>query len=87
MGYGWEITCDYIDDGEQVGLKRGKLRNQPKAERENEIQIKLYDDDGELYFRGFLWGDWYGHEPQDWLECWGITETRYAEKGKAWKVL
>ncbi len=87
MAYGWEITVDKIWDGDYAGLKKGGLKNQPKAERENEIQFKLYDDDGELYYRGFLWGDWYGHEPQDWFEGHGVTETRYAEKGKAWKVL
>lgn len=54
--YGWIITEDYVSDGEDVGVcgPRGissEMLAKLKAGRAGE-PFELYDDDGELYYRG-----------------------------------
>ena len=62
MAYRWEITTDLIDDN-LVGVK-GPSGCDEKI-TENKAQFRLVDDDGEVYCRGFIYGDYEGFEPLD----------------------
>ena len=62
MAYRWEITTDLIDDN-LVGVK-GPSGCDEKI-TENKAQFRLIDDDGEVYCRGFIYGDYEGFEPLD----------------------
>ena len=62
--YRWKITRDRInDDGSEKGISgpRGcddNLKTNPK-------RFSMYDDDGECYYEGMIYGDYDGLEPLD----------------------
>ena len=62
MAYRWEITTDLIDDN-LVGVK-GPSGCDEKI-TENKAQFRLIDDDGGVYCKGFIYGDYEGFEPLD----------------------
>jgi hypothetical protein len=90
--YNWIITDDYIDNGIEVGVTgpRNKSRN-----TENEGEFRMLDDDGELYYRGKIWGDYDGFEPLDdfGMPNAGCTTIEYKSRPSAtggrpiWEVL
>ena len=60
--YNWTITRDYIENGAETGLTGPRNKSRHTA---NETAFRMYDDDGELYYAGKIWGDFYGDEPLD----------------------
>ena len=60
--YNWIITRDYIDNGAETGLTGPRNKSRHTA---NETEFRMYDDDGELYYAGKIWGDFDGFEPLD----------------------
>ena len=58
--YRWHITWELgskVDIQGPMGLAAGVVDN-PQT-------FELRDDDGEVYCKGTLYGDWYGFEPLD----------------------
>ncbi len=78
--YRWEITKDLIDTGAE-GTEGP--RDLDPAIKENPAKFKMYDDDGELYYEGVIYGEFDGFEPLEDFGTWnaGCTEIRY--NGKA----
>ena len=65
INYAWVITKDIIGNGEHDGLSGPNGAWVPRATMEREgRRFKMFDDDGELYFEGFLLGG-NGFEPLD----------------------
>ena len=60
--YNWVITKDYIDNGNMVGMNGP---NNNSGATENEGEFRMFDDDGEMYYGGKIWGDYDGFEPLD----------------------
>ena len=60
--YNWVIIRDYIDNGAETGLTGPRNKS---LHTENETEFRMYDDDGELYYAGKIWGDFDGFEPLD----------------------
>jgi hypothetical protein len=83
-GYAWIITEDRLEDGKRVGvmgpggvtLSGREIKNHPERE-----YFAMYDDDGNLYYRGyFVGGEWAsGFEPLDdyGMPNAGAVEIRY----------
>jgi len=69
--YRWEITTDHIaDDDIPEGTNcNAKGMEGPYGLDEsitaNRAQFKLYDDDLELYYTGYIYGEYEGFEPLD----------------------
>tara|TARA_R110000787_G_scaffold51479_1_gene121985 strand:- start:151 stop:414 length:264 start_codon:yes stop_codon:yes gene_type:complete len=59
--YNWEITRDYVD-GAETGLTGPRNKSRHTA---NETAFRMFDDDGDLYYAGTIWGDFEGFEPLD----------------------
>lgn len=73
--YRWIVTKDHIDDG--ANNKLFGPRNADPCLKSEPSRFSLYDDDGECYFEGMLYGDYSGFEPLDDLgAAWGCTEIR-----------
>ena len=94
--YFFEITkdfmaCDYIPS--RVGKSYGTLKAVALCEKKGieNIPFKLYDDDKNLYYQGFLWATKQGGDemfaPLDWAanEA-GATTMKIKENGK-WVIL
>ena len=62
MSYRWEITTDLIEF-DLAGIKGPS--NCDEKITENKAQFRLIDDDGEVYCKGFIYGDYQGFEPLD----------------------
>ena len=60
--YNWTITKDHIEKGKENGLTGPANKSRHTA---NEAQFRMFDDDGELYYSGSIWGDYDGFEPLD----------------------
>lgn len=64
--FGWVITADHMADPDEtpssnlnaVGMMgpRGLTASEEEL-KEKGYQFKMYDDDGELYYEGFVMGD------------------------------
>ena len=84
--YNWSITRDYIGNGAETGLTgpRNKSRH-----TENETEFRMYDDDGELYYAGKIWGDFDGFEPLDdfGMPNAGCTEIRLCDPDGIFRTL
>ena len=63
MNYRWIITKDNVSDGEDVGVEGPQ--NVDSSLRENRSHFSLYDEDGNLYYQGYIYGDYEGFEPLD----------------------
>ena len=61
--YRWKITKDSITDGEDNGVQ-GPFNLDPTLTT-NATRFSLYDDDGECYYQGMIYGDFSGFEPLD----------------------
>ena len=65
--YYWTITKDHIDT-DAVNTSSHSLPvldDYLAAIRDNPVHFSLYDDDGECYYEGMLYGDYTGFEPLD----------------------
>ena len=73
--YRWEITEDFMMTGAED--KQGPKGLDP-AIKDNSATFAMYDDDGELYYKGVIYGDYSGFEPLDDFGTWnaGCTEIR-----------
>ena len=60
--YNWTITKDYIGNGAETGLTGPSNKSRHTA---NETAFRMFDDDGEHYYSGLIWGDFDGFEPLD----------------------
>ena len=85
------MACDYIPSraGRCYGNPKAKVLCEKKGIEK--IHFKLYDDDRNLYYQGFLWATKQsGNEmfaPLDWAENdAGATIMKIKENGK-WEVL
>ena len=73
MGYCWIITKDHIDSDsvstmgprEVAGATVGSPLLDLFYKSVNPTRFSLYDDDGECYYDGMLYGDFTGFEPLD----------------------
>lgn len=78
--YRWVITEDLIDGGKALGLQGPENLNVDLTG--NRDTFELYDDDGILYARGSIYGDYDGFEPLDdyGTPGWGCTGIKYGGK-------
>ena len=67
--YYWTITRDLICepnlDGEKPAVGTSGPGNADESLRTNPARFSLYDDDGECYYCGMIYGDYDGFEPLD----------------------
>ena len=76
--YRWKITRDHLaEPGEKDDVGREGPHNLDPALKSNPTPFTLYDDDGDGYYSGTLYGDFSGLEPLDdfgmgWAGCTGI---------------
>ena len=84
--YNWTITRDYIDNGAETGLT-GPFNK--SRHTDNETEFRMYDDDGELYYAGKIWGDFDGFEPLDdfGMPSAGCTEIRLRDSSGKFRTL
>jgi len=59
--YRWIITKDRIG-GDDKGVESGNLDPSIKV---NAARFSMYDDDGECYYEGMIYGEYDGFEPLD----------------------
>lgn len=81
----WTVTHDYLDDkpASVVGPHNATMTSEQIATHPDRVAFRMYDDDGELYYRGFLVGDDL-HAPLDdyGMPNAGCTSIKVLEKGK-----
>ena len=84
--YNWTITKDHIEKGKENGLTGPANKSRHTA---NEAQFRMFDDDGELYYSGSIWGDYDGFEPLDdfGMPSAGCTGIQYQNDKGEWKWL
>ncbi len=72
--YNWTITRDFISTG-ATGQTGPANKSRHTA---NQTDFEMYDDDGVLYYRGSIFGDFDGFEPLDdfGMPNAGCTEIR-----------
>lgn len=65
--YRWAITRDHIAErtGDESTVGTSGPYGADEAIITNPVQWYAYDDDGELYYEGMLYGDYEGLEPLD----------------------
>ena len=61
--YRWRIDKDRISDGNDNGTEGP--RGLDATLDTNPARFALYDDDGECYYEGRIWGHYDGFEPLD----------------------
>lgn len=85
--YRWAITKDLVSDGLDVGVQ-GPYNLNPEL-IDNETAFRMYDDDGELYYEGFLYGDFNCHEPLDdfGMPNAGCTTIKIRKNSGKWIVV
>lgn len=83
--YLWTIDKDHID-GTEDGLSYGSGDFATTTPGE---QFRMFDDDGELYYSGTIWGDYDGFEPLDdfGMPNAGCTGIQYKNDKGEWKWL
>ena len=65
-GYGWVITEDIICNGDDNNVMGPSDVTMSKEDIiSNGKAFTMYDDDGELYYKGYVAGDYTGLEPLD----------------------
>ena len=89
--YAWVITKAFGEgEEEMVGLE-GPSNHcfDPMVVQERGVVFRLYDDDGNLCFQGYIIGKYNGFEPlDDWGRGgYGCTEIRYRDYYSEWKPL
>jgi hypothetical protein len=78
--YRWVIVEDIVTKGEYDGTQGPSNLN---ADIDgNPDKFELYDDEGELYAKGMIYGDYDGFEPLDDFGegNWGCTGIKYGGK-------
>tara|TARA_R110000796_G_C14428002_1_gene420759 strand:+ start:160 stop:396 length:237 start_codon:yes stop_codon:yes gene_type:complete len=72
MEYYWIITHDIIEEN-LVGISHGD-----KTITDNKAEFELFDGGGELYAKGFIFGEYDGFEPLDdyGMPALGCTEIK-----------
>lgn len=88
--YFWTIDKDHIE-GTADGLSLGsgdRPERSPDTTTPGE-QFRMFDDDGELYYSGSIWGDYDGFEPLDdfGMPSAGCTGIQYQNDKGEWKWL
>lgn len=91
--YAWTITKDHIADlsaargtnanaESMVGPSRAKLTHDEIVAHPDKQYFQMFDDDGELYYEGYIVGDHEGFEPLDDFgqPNAGATTIKYANK-------
>ena len=86
--YRWTITKDRIADEEEPEGTCCNAKgmsgpyNASDDVTDNATHFSMYDDDGECYYEGMLYGDFGGFEPLDDLGMawWGRTGIKYDGK-------
>ena len=83
--YFWNIDKDHIE-GTADELSYGSIDTDTTAPGE---QFRMFDDDGELYYSGSIWGDYDGFEPLDdfGMPSAGCTGIQYKNDKGEWKWL
>ena len=78
--YRWVITEDIVTYGEYNGTQGPHNLNADLTS--NRDTFELYDDDGVLYAKGTIYGDYDGFEPLDDFGegNWGCTGIKYGGK-------
>lgn len=102
---GWIITNSHIDEIERYEPKIGNIyKNKPVniigpngcelsiEELKKGFPFKMFDDDSNLYYEGFLVGDKYGHDGFMPLDHYGTpnagcTSIQYQNENKEWFTL
>jgi len=78
----WWITYDYVSEDHVV-------KHEAPVDAEGSTSFRIYDDDGELYFKGACRLDEpgvTGFEPLSWAQNnAGATEIQYHENGESGK--
>lgn len=85
--YSWVITRDFLNENDvgvcgpsDVGVCGPRdCEMSPGDIRSKGNKFRMYDDDGELYYEGYICGDYSGLEPLDdfGMPNAGCTEIRY----------
>jgi len=80
--YFWTIDKDHIE-GTADGLSLGSIDIDTTTPGE---QFRMFDDDGELYYSGSIWGDYDGFEPLDdfGMPSAGCTGIQYQNDKGEW---
>ena len=78
--YRWIIDKDIVTEGEYEGTQGP--HNLDLDVTDNPAKVELYDDDGILYAKGTIYGDYDGFEPLDDFGegNWGCTGIKYGGK-------
>jgi hypothetical protein len=63
--YRWTITRDRLDEGKNSRVGTVGPHNADETLTTNPARWAAYDDDGECYYEGYLYGDFDGFEPLD----------------------
>ena len=68
MAYRWKITKDYLAEGmspeyDDAGPEGPRGLN--RDINSNPAEFYMYDDDGEVFYRGMIYGSYTGSEPLD----------------------
>lgn len=66
--YRWKITRDRISENELGGSSDKGVQGPRDADPSitgNATRFSMYDDDGECYYEGMIYGDFEGFEPLD----------------------
>lgn len=93
---GFVVTKDYTDsdDGSFIEVSVIGPRNCtiPESELLNGVAFKMFDDDDNLYYEGFLYGDETSEDGFSPLECYGTpnagcTYIQYQNKNGKWETL
>ena len=94
MTYRWIITIDHIAEHDEppcTYLNAVDLQGPDDCDEtitDNPIKFRMYDDDGQLYYEGVLYGDHHGFEPLDdfGMANAGCTTVKLFENNK-WSIL
>jgi len=83
--YFWTIDKDHIE-GTANGLSLGSIDIDTTTPGEH---FRMFDDDGELYYEGTIWGDYDGFEPLDdfGMPSAGCTGIKYRNDKGEWEWL
>ena len=68
MAYRWKITKDYTAENMPVEYDDTGVEGPRGLNRDivaNPAEFYMYDDDGEVFYRGMIYGTYEGFEPLD----------------------
>ena len=63
--YKWEITKDHIETGEHSAKGVEGPCDLDQNVTDNPACFAMYDDDGDCYYEGMIYGEYDGFEPLD----------------------